>query len=141
MISHVKACKSEPLQQAMMLIFAGIASGRASLDLLRPILFSMRNGKRLDLMHEKALEVLRRGLTDSDDMKLDIEPGLERSTWKGKARANTSDNDDKNIREGFRKSISKHLFGWDAVTTWRVKLGLADYIWVSGRQSLWQNSR
>ena len=124
-----------------MVIFTGIASGRASLDMLRPILFSMRNGKRLDLMHEKALEVLRRGLTDSDDMKLDIEPGLERSTWKGKARANTFDNDEKNIREGFRKSISKHLFGWDAVTTWRVKLGLADYIWVSGRQSLWQNSR
>ena len=141
MVSHVKACKSEPLQQAMMLIFAGIASGRASLDMLRPILFSMRNGKRLDLMHEKALEVLRRGLTDSDDMKLDIEPGLERSTWKGKARANTFDNDEKNIREGFRKSISKHLFGWDAVTTWRVKLGLADYIWVSGRQVPWKNSR
>lgn len=28
---------SKPLQQAMMLIFAGIASGRASLDILRPI--------------------------------------------------------------------------------------------------------
>ena len=90
-------------------------------------------------MYGKALEVLRRGLTDSDDMKSDIEPGLGRSTWKGKARANTFDNDDKNIREGFRKSISKHLFGRDAVTTWRVKLGLADYIWVSGPQYPWQN--
>jgi general transcription factor 3C polypeptide 4 len=133
-LSRVKACKSDPLQQAMMLTFAGIASGRAPLDVLRPILFSMRSGKRLNLVHGKALEVLRRGLTDSDDMMLDIDPGLGRSTWKGKARANVSDNNDKNLKEGFRKSISKHLFGWDTVATWRVKLGLADYIWVSAHQ-------
>ena len=99
-LSHIKACKSEPLQQAIMLIFADI-------ERHLPILFSMHNGKQLDLVYGKALEVLRSGPTDLDDMKLDIELGGGRSAWKGKACANTFDND-KNIREGFRRSISKH---------------------------------
>ncbi|KAF8347596.1 putative zinc-finger of transcription factor IIIC complex-domain-containing protein, partial [Amanita rubescens] len=100
------------------------SSGWAPLDTLRPILFSMSIGKRLNMIHGKVLEVLNRGVTVPNDMKVDIGPELD--TWKGKGRANVLET---NIKEGFRKSISKHLFGWDAVTAWRVKLGLADYVW------------
>jgi len=81
------------------------------------------------MIHGKVLEVLNRGVTVPNDMKVDIGPELGESTWKGKGRANVLDNYETNIKEGFRKSISKHLFGWDAVTAWRVKLGLADYVW------------
>ncbi len=134
-LNCVKACKLEPLPLVTVLSIdiAGIASGWAPLDILRPILFSMSNGKRLNTIHGKVLEVLSRGVTVPNDMKVDIGPELGESTWKGKGRANVLET---NIKEGFRKSISKHLFGWDAVTAWRVKLGLADYVWVSGYQYL-----
>ena len=114
-----------------MVLTVGVASGWAPLDTLRPILFSMSIGKRLNMIHGKVLEMLSRGVTVPNDMKVDIGPEL--GTWKGKGRANVLET---NIKEGFRKSISKHLFGWDAVATWRVKLGLADYVWVSGYQCL-----
>lgn len=134
-LSRVKAGKPEPLPQVMVLStdITVIASGRAPLDILRPILFSMSNGKRLDMIHEKVLEVLSRGVAVLNNMKVDIGPELGGRTRKGKGRANVPET---NIKEGFRKNISKHLFGWDAVTAWRVKLGLADYVWVSDHQCL-----
>jgi hypothetical protein len=134
-LSRVIACKPDPLPQVMVLSIDvdGIASGLAPLDILRPILFSMSNGKRLDMIHGKVLDVLSRGVTVPSDMKVDIGPELGESTWKGKGRANVLES---NIKESFGKSISRHLFGWDAVTAWRVKLGLADYVWVSGYQCL-----
>ncbi|KAF8625045.1 hypothetical protein AX15_005586 [Amanita polypyramis BW_CC] len=115
------------------------SSGRAPLDILRPILFSLRNGKKLNMAHGKKLnmahgkilEVLSQGITHSDDMAMSVAltSNLGKSRWKGKGRADAAESEDTSVKRGFRKSISKHLFGWDAIANWRAKLGLADYIW------------
>ncbi|KAK2463968.1 hypothetical protein APHAL10511_004019 [Amanita phalloides] len=104
-------------------------SGRAPLDILRPILLSMRDGKKLDVMHEKVLKLLGRGIADSDYAMMHGNSQLSQSRWKGKGRADAPIDYEMNVKESFGKSVSSHLFSWDAAMIWRIKLGLADYVW------------
>ena len=85
------------------------------------------------MVHGKVLEVLSQGVARSDDMAMNAGLGsnLGMGRWKGKGRAGAAESEDTKVKQGFRKSMSKHLFGWDAIASWRVKLGLADYVWVS----------
>ena len=66
-------------------------------------------------LHEKLLNILQLPIDDYSD-KILI-PSLQGTP-------------SSEVRECFRESLSAHLFGWPEVTVLRLRLSLADFIWV-----------
>ncbi|KAF8638457.1 hypothetical protein AX17_002191 [Amanita inopinata Kibby_2008] len=131
--------ENEIVVQNLRSTLASIKARQAPLDVLRAVLFSFRNGKRLNVVHDRILEVLKHGVDNAlpDVIAEPFEGQTSASSrkWKGKgreksgARGTDEEEREKRMRNVLRKSLSKHLFGWDLVLNWRMRLGLADHIW------------
>ncbi|KAM6495091.1 putative zinc-finger of transcription factor IIIC complex domain containing protein [Amanita muscaria] len=105
------------------------ASGQSSLKILRPFLFALRDEKKLGVSHEQVLDVLKSDIPSSDNVATVMNTELSSSKWKGKGREGVVQAVSESMRKGFRQSVARHFFGWDTVTNWRLRLGLADYVW------------
>ncbi|KIL65131.1 hypothetical protein M378DRAFT_77284 [Amanita muscaria Koide BX008] len=92
------------------------ASGQSSLKILRPFLFALRDEKKLGVSHEQVLDVLKSDIPSSDNVATVLNTELIQAV-------------SESMRKGFRQSVARHFFGWDTVTNWRLRLGLADYVW------------
>jgi hypothetical protein len=87
-----------------------------SLRVLRPFFFGLHNQRRLESVHNRLLQMLQK---PSEDFSAKISvPVL--------VAALTDD-----IRRNFRKSLAMHLFGWPEISSLRMRLSLADFVWVS----------
>ncbi|TEB30888.1 hypothetical protein FA13DRAFT_1754967 [Coprinellus micaceus] len=77
-------------------------------------LSKLEEARRLDSIHDRLLQILQRS---SDDFSAKISlPAL-----------GTPLTDD--IRCNFRKSLAMHLFGWPEISSLRMRLSLADFVW------------
>ena len=94
-------------------------------------MFSLRDGKRLNAVHGEILHILGDDIPCSDEIVAFFDSESVWSKWKGKGRARTGQIVQASVRSWFRQSVARHLFGWDAVMSWRLRLSLADHIWVS----------
>ena len=99
--------------------------GRGTLDLLRPYLFRLSDRGKLNELHPRILQVLDPS-PDDHSLTIDILPCLSNLSAE--------------VRQRFRKSLSRHLFGYDALESLRIRLVLADFIWV-GIQCMDQAAR
>ncbi|KZV69295.1 hypothetical protein PENSPDRAFT_633282 [Peniophora sp. CONT] len=87
-------------------------SGRAPLDLLRPIIFGLQNDEHLLALFPRLLEVLNAPI-----------PMLLPETY-AEARELTPE-----LRREVRDNIGKHLLGSQRMIALRLRLSLADYCW------------
>ena len=91
-----------------------LAGGRAPLDLLRPIIFGLQNDDHLHALFQRLLEVLNAPI-----------PMLLPETY-SEARELTPE-----LKNELRDNIGKHLLGSRCLSALRLKLSLADYLWVT----------
>lgn len=91
------------------------AAGLAPLSLLRPFLFRLRDQKKLRMLLPRILEILPPQFYDHS-VRVTV------PSW----TSLTSE-----MRRDFRKSLTRHLFGWDVLLSLRMRLSLADFAWVS----------
>ncbi|KAF9004682.1 transcription factor IIIC subunit delta N-term-domain-containing protein [Cyathus striatus] len=94
---------------------AKAASGLSPLALLRPFFIHLRNPKKINTLLPRFLAILHPNI-DSDHT-LSIRPPMYEGVL------------DSRLREEFRRSLSRHLFGWDVMQGMRMKLSLADFAW------------
>ncbi|KXN82242.1 Putative transcription factor tau subunit sfc9 [Leucoagaricus sp. SymC.cos] len=88
------------------------------LFLLRPYLFHFTNRSRLNELHTQILSILDIP-PDTEDYSLLIEiPPCPDTTLL-----------DSGVRKRFRDSVTRHLFGYDALLRLRLRLSVADFTW------------
>jgi len=88
--------------------------GQAPIHLLRPSFMYLRQPGKLSQFHSYILEILRPDFVDhSTDIIL--------LPWSGELVPE--------IRREFRRSLAKHLFGWDSLLSLRMRLSVADFSW------------
>uniref|UniRef100_A0A0W0F4A6 Transcription factor IIIC 90kDa subunit N-terminal domain-containing protein n=1 Tax=Moniliophthora roreri TaxID=221103 RepID=A0A0W0F4A6_MONRR len=91
------------------------ARGLAPLNILRSILFHMRSGPLLERIHTQLLAIL--SIKEMDTAVLDV----VFPEWDGQMSPE--------FRADMRGSLLRHLSGWDALLSMRMRLLLADYAW------------
>ena len=109
-------CIELPTSLTMPILPEQSALGLAPLHVLRPIFFYLRNNGKLNLLHSRVLETLRPHLVDHP-MNVSILP------WAGDLIPE--------MRHEFRSSLARYLFGWDILLSLRMRLSVADFVWVS----------
>ncbi|KAF9449875.1 hypothetical protein P691DRAFT_727240 [Macrolepiota fuliginosa MF-IS2] len=90
------------------------SSGQGPLGILRPYLFRLNNKTKLNKHHAQILQVLRVS-HEEQFLTINIPP------------CTTSLSDE--VKRRFRGSLSRHLFGHDALASLRIRLALADFTW------------
>jgi general transcription factor 3C polypeptide 4 len=92
------------------------ASGQGPLQILRSTFFRLRVKSTLNRVHARVLEVLR---TPSEDHSF----AIVLPNWSQEMLI-------PELRAEFRASLASHLFGWDILLSLRMRLSLADFVWV-----------
>ncbi|KAF5354179.1 hypothetical protein D9756_007082 [Leucocoprinus leucothites] len=103
------------LQDLATLFQQAKASGRGTLDLLRPYLFRWSDKTKLNEMHPRVLQALDASSLDDHSLTISIPPCTSTLS--------------EEVRRRFRESLSKHLFGYDALVSLRIRLAFADFTW------------
>ncbi|KAJ7779200.1 putative zinc-finger of transcription factor IIIC complex-domain-containing protein [Mycena metata] len=88
-------------------------SGFSPAHLLRPIFFKLHS-RKLNQLHARVLDILMPSLPDHS-ASIAIAP------WTGELIPE--------LRREFRDSIRRHLYGWDYMLQFRMRLALADFAW------------
>lgn len=91
------------------------ATGIAPIALLRPIFFHISRSRNFGDLRGQILQVLQEPTLDESQAMV-----INRMT--GTLDAET--------RLDFRKSLARHLFGWNYILRMRMKLAVADMCWV-----------
>jgi general transcription factor 3C protein 4 len=91
------------------------ALGQVSIHSLRPTLLYLRRNGTSFRLHSRLLEILR---PPSIDSSINVTVPLLQGEL------------DQELREGLRRSLKKHLFGWSDFLSLRLRLAVADFCWV-----------
>jgi general transcription factor 3C protein 4 len=90
------------------------ASGLSPAHLLRPIFFKL-HPRKLNQLHDRVLAILKPDFPDHST-GIKIAPSTGALTHE--------------LRNEFRGSLARHLFGYDVMLSLRMRLSLADFAWV-----------
>lgn len=99
------------------MIIAIPTSGQAPISVLRPSLIHIRRTQEIKELYPKLLEILdspfkdQSGLMDIPSCKHSLSP---------------------QVRGEFRESLRRQLFGWKPLLSLRMRLSVADFLWVGG---------
>jgi len=151
--SGARACKSflDLFSRLLFnILYIFLASWKSPLYTLRAFFFHLRDPKRLETLHHGLLEVLQfqpeeacvigggseGGVIDTPSGSNSLSLGYEDTMHidmdgqDNQMGVNGVDERMKRMKENFRFSVSTHLFGWDELLRLRMRLSLADFVWV-----------
>jgi len=90
------------------------ALGQAPIHLLRPTFLYLRQPGKLSQLHSRVLDMLK-------SRSVDHSTSIVLTPWLGTLVPE--------VRREFKRSLARHLFGWDSFTSLRLRLSVADFAW------------
>ncbi|CAK5274150.1 unnamed protein product [Mycena citricolor] len=100
-------------QLSELLYSCRVGQGLSPASLLRPIFFDLTK-RRLERLHSRLLDIIKPNFSDHSS-------GISIQAWDGELGPV--------VREEFKQSLKRHLFGWNDLLSLRLRLAVGDFVW------------